>query len=475
MLNVMNEKSGIAPALPPRQPSGPRNRFWGLSHLPRLRGDILGYVKELVTAHGDVVSYHIGPIRIYLFNHPEAIHEILVKQAKRFQKPKRIKRVWHKFTGNGLIVSDGDVWRKQRQRMQPAFALERLRGYADVAAGLTEQMLDRWHGRGEHGCLELNIEPEVTRLTLEIVARTLFGANVEEHVTRIGEAVTILQRNAVSEMRSAVTLPDWLPLPEKIRKRRAIRYLHGLIEEMIRQRRLSGEDRGDLLSMLLLAADEEGSGGMSDRQARDEAITLFLAGHETTATALSWALYLLAKHPDEQARVTAEACAVLGDRPATLADLSRLPQTERVFKETLRLYPSIYFFSRQVVEDVDIAGYRLRPGSYCHIFPYLVQRDGRWFARPDEFRPQRFAGAEAQGETPHAYFPFGMGPRVCIGKAFAMMEGVLILATLLRRYRFALAPGQGEPERETLISLRPRGGVRLEVTAKSCHSAAISS
>jgi cytochrome P450 len=418
-----------------------------------MQRDMIGFVGQLARDYGDLVAYRIGPYRIYLVRHPRDIHEVLVKQARQFGKPGRVKRAWRKFAGDGLITSDGEFWLRQRRLVQPAFHPPRLRAYAGVVAEFAQRMLDRWAGRAE-----VNAAPEFNRVTLEVIAKTLFDAHVSEDVDRIGAAVDLIQAKAVRDMRG-LGLPDWLPLPRQRRGRRAIAALHGLLGEIIRRRRAAGTDRGDLLSMLLLAADE--GGGMTDRQALYEAMTLFLAGHETTAAALAWAADLLARHPDEQERLAEEVRRVAGDRPPGWDDLPHLVRTEMAFKEAMRLYPPVYFFSREVTGAAEVGGYQLPRGSYVHLFPLLVHRDPRWFDRPEEFSPDRFAPGEEDRLPPFAYFPFGGGPRLCVGKAFAMMNGVLILAAIVQRYRLAPAPGQGLPAWEAQITLAPKGGVRL--------------
>jgi cytochrome P450 len=277
-------------------------------------------------------------------------------------------------------------------------------------------------------------------------------------------------------------LPDWLPLPEKRRKRWAMEKLDQTVRRFIRERRQSGLDRGDLLSMLLLAADEEGDGGrFTDEQARDQAMTLLIAGHDTTAAGLTWLFYCLARQPQAAALVHQELDAVLGGREPTASDLPQLSYTERAVKETLRLYPpAIAVFMRQALEDVEIAGYTVARNSLVQLFSYICQHDPRWFPEPERFDPDRFLPERQQAVPPFAYFPFGGGPRVCIGNTFAMMEMTLVPATLLQHLKVELVPGQEEPQPVALMSLRPRGEVKLRWTrretpeAARCTSAALS-
>jgi cytochrome P450 len=314
----------------------------------------------------------------------------------------------------------------------------------------------------------MEIGQEMTDLTLEIIAKTMFDAEISAEASDLGRAVAILSEIAVKEMESPLTVPDWLPLAEKRRKRWAMERLDATVRRFVSERRASGADKGDLLSMLLLAVDEEGDGGrLTDEQARDQAMTLLIAGHDTTAAGLTWLFYCLAREPQAAARVHQELDAVLGGRAPTGDDLPRLSYTERVVKETLRLYPpAIAVFMRQALADVEIAGYTLARNSLVQVFPYICQRDPRWFPKPETFDPDRFLPERQQTLPPFAYFPFGGGPRVCIGKGFAMMEMTLVAATLLQHLKVELAGGQEEAQPVALMSLRPRGGVRLRWTRR---------
>jgi cytochrome P450 len=304
----------------------------------------------------------------------------------------------------------------------------------------------------------------MSQLTLAIAAKTLFDADLSGQAAGVRDAMAIIQEKTIREMSQAFTLPDWVPLPGKIRERRAIRYLHDLVAGMIRERRASGEDKGDLLSKLLLAVDEEGDHkGMTDRQAEDEAVTLLLAGYETIANALVWTMYLLARYPEVQTKMSKDIAHVLGGRPPGVDDLPKLAALERVVKESLRLYPPAYFYSREAAEEAEVGGYRVPRGSLVHFVPYLVHRDPRWFEQPAAFLPDRFLPEREAQLPPFAYFPFGGGPHVCIGKAFAMMEAVLILATTLQRFLLSPVHGQGEPELVMQITLQLKGGLRLQL------------
>jgi len=300
------------------------------------------------------------------------------------------------------------------------------------------------------------------------MARTFFGADLGGQTEKIGRAVADLSEYATREIGKPFSLPNWIPLPQIRRKVRAIQFLNETIDQMIQQRRHSPDQHVDLLSLLLQARDEEGDGsGMSDEQVRHEAMTLFMAGHDTTAGTLPWIWYLLASHPDAESRVAEEVRSVLGQRAATADDLPNLSYTQMVVKETLRLYPQAYvLFARVAIEDVDIGGYHIPRGSQLYPSPYIIHHDPRWYDQPERFDPERFT-PERYDRLPHcAWIPFGAGPRACVGQAFAMMEMTLIVATVIQRTRLQLSPEQQKPEPHALFSLRPRGGLKMKVTVR---------
>lgn len=442
-----------------KYPPGPSNGLLGLHHADAMRRDLVGFGARLQREHGDVVHFRVGPIHFYQLTHPDHIQEVLVKKAKKFRKPFRLKQVFGRFEGSGLVVSDGELWSRQRRLVQPAFQPARLQSYASAVLRHTGEMIDRW---GPH--TEVNVSDEMIRLTLRIVTQTLFSTTVEDVIDRIGEAVAAIQEMSIVELGRTVPLPLWWPGRLQSRARRAIAFLDELVRRIIRERRASGMQHDDLLGRLLAAVDTEGDGrGMSDQQARDEVMTLLLAGHETTAVALSWTAFLLARYPEIQQSIAADVRTILGGRPAEHADLPRLAAVERVFQESMRLYPPIYFFSREVAETVEVAGYEMAPPSQVLLSPYLTHHDPRWFAEPERFDPERFAPENEERLPACAYFPFGAGPRACVGRGLAMMEGTFILASLLQRCRLELAPGQQEPVPEWQLSLHPKGGVRLTV------------
>jgi cytochrome P450 len=447
-----------------RYPNGPRDYFFGATLIQRFRRNPLKFSTEIGHTYGDLACFRLGPVRAYIVNNPRLIREVLVAKHKHFRRPKLITQPLAKIDGNGLVLSEGDFWQRQRRLIQPAFASRRFGPYARATVDYTLRMLDGWSNGAS-----LNIADAMTRLTLQIIAKTLFGVELAGQAERLSEAVRVIAETFVAEAGNPVHLPDWLPLPAKRRKRWAIRTLDELVRGIIRQRRASGEDLGDLLSMLLLAVDEEGDGrGMTDEQARDEAMTLFNAGHDTTAAALAWTWSMVASHPAIEDRLIDEVDAVLGGHAPTLADVARLPYVEMVVKESLRLYPPTWsLLPREVVEPVEIGGYDIARGSWIYVFPYVTQRDPRFFENPEAFDPERFSPARSEEIPPYAYIPFGGGPRVCIGEKFSMMEMILIVATVLQKVRMKLAPEQGVIEPEPLIAIRPKGGLLVEINRRA--------
>jgi cytochrome P450 len=437
---------------PAQLPPGPRGRFL-IGHLPELRRDMLGFLSQLAREHGDCASFRLGLKRGVLINHPDLIEAVLVTESRHFIKH-YITRLLRPTMGNGLLLSEGDFWLRQRRLVQPAFHRERIATYGDLMVSYAERMLERWQD-GE----TRDVHVEMMRLTLEIVAKALFDADVAGKARDVGEALEVGMNNFLRRWKSIYPLPLWVPTPGNIRTRRAIRRLNDILYGIIQERRASGQDRGDLLSILLHAQDADDGSRMTDKQLRDEAMTLFLAGHETTANALAWTWYLLSEHPGVEAKLAAELQEVLGGRSPTVADLPRLRYTETVVTESMRLYPPVYAFGREVAEECVIGGYRLPVGLTVVMSQWVMHRDGRYFDNPDKFVPERWADGLAKRLPKFAYLPFGGGTRICIGNSFAMMEAVLVLATVAQKYRFTLAPGH-PVEAHPTVTLRPRHGIK---------------
>jgi cytochrome P450 len=440
------------------RPPGPKPKpLWG--HLWDFRRDPLRFLEKM-GAYGDVVYYTFGPQEAYLYNHPDYVKELLVNQAHNFVKSRGLQRA-KRLLGEGLLTSEGEFHLRQRRLSQPAFHRQRIANYATSMVDFAVQMRDHWQDGAQ-----LDITHEMMRLTLAIVAKTLFDANVEDSAEEIGEAMTLFVHGF-----KMLTLPfsEWLeklPLPSMRKLNRAHDLLNRTIYRIINERRKSGKDRGDLLSMLLLAQDEEGDGGsMTDQQLRDEVITLFIAGHETTANLMSWTWYLLSQHPDVEAKLWQELDAVLANRLPTAEDYPRLRYAEMVVSESMRLYPPAWIIGRRAIKECEIGGYQIPVNGIAFVSPYLMQRDQRFFPDPLVFDPQRWT-PEAQAARPKfSYFPFGGGARQCIGEPFAWMEAVLLLATLAQQWQLRLAPSH-KVSPQPLITMRPRNGLPMILTRR---------
>jgi cytochrome P450 len=435
-----------------RYAPGPKPHFF-TGNLPEFRVDRLGFFTQLAREYGDCVSIRLGPRKLMVVNHPDLVEEVLVTKNRLFIKHFAL-RSSKQTLGEGLLTSEGDFWRKQRKLSQPAFHRDRIIAHAQVMVDYTERMLDRWHD-GE----ALDVQEEMMKVTLEIVAKTLFDADVSHDTAAASEAMETVLHTFTQRVNKLIKLPDWFPTPLNIRAKRAVSRLDKIIFDIISARRKSGEDRGDLLSMLLQATDEDDGERMSDRQLRDEAMTLFMAGHETTANTLAWVWYLLALNPEVETKLHAELDQVLGDRPPTFEDLPRLIYTEHVITETLRLFPTVWLLGREATEDCQIGGYDVPKGHTVFMSQWVIHRDPRFFENPLSFQPERWADGLAKRIHRYAWFPFGGGPRICIGNSFAMMEAVLLLSTIARRYKVALAPDADVVPLPTM-TLRPLSGVK---------------
>ncbi|HXG67794.1 MAG TPA: cytochrome P450 [Blastocatellia bacterium] len=419
------------------------------------RRDPLSFLTELARKHRDIAYFKLGPQETFLFNNPDYIRDVLVTHSRNFHKSRGLKMA-KMFLGEGLLTSEEDFHRRQRRLAQPAFHRQRIAGYAEVMVEYADRARRRW----QHG-QTLDIGDEMMRLTLAIVGKTLFDADVEAEATEIGQALTDLMRLVDRITNPFAQLLNKLPLPSNIRFVKARRRLDDTIYRIINERRRSGADRGDLLSMLLMAQDEEGDKtGMTDLQVRDEAMTLFLAGHETTANALTWTWYLLSQHPEVEAKLHAELDSVLAGRLPTFEDVPRLPYTEMVFAEAMRLYPPAWVIGRMALNDYQAGDYSIPARSIILMSQYVTHRDPRYYPDPLRFEPERWTPEARAARPKFAYFPFGGGPRVCIGEPFAWMEGALLIATLAQMWRMRLVPGH-RAEPKAMITLRPKYGMKM--------------
>ncbi len=459
MGSCTDEFAGIIDLMIARDvPFAPGGR--SLRAIVALRRNPLTFLCRSAEVCGDAFRLRAtAKLMVYVLRSPAAMHHMLVAHPERYLKHSRGYIKLRQFLGNGLLTSEGEFWRKQRRIIQPALHRDRIAGFASTMVAQTEAMLRRWQPLCENKKI-LDIDHEMTRLTLQIAGLTLLSADVGGDAETVGTAVNTLNAWTSRAMMHPLQPPLWVPTPSNRRALRARRSLDRIIYGMIQRRRETGEDPGDLLSMLMAAVDQETGESMSDEQLRDEVLTMFVAGHETTANALSWAFYLLSLHPVVLRQLSAELSTVLGGRPPTIADLPALKFTERVVLETMRLYPPAWSIGRTLASDDRVDGHLLRGPAVMLISPYLVHRNPAHWPNPAGFDPDRFLPEAVKNRPRYAYLPFSAGPRVCIGKAFAMIETKLILATVLQRFRPALAPGHAiEPE--PLITLRPRWGLPM--------------
>jgi cytochrome P450 len=455
-------------------PPPPHAGALGLGALRELHRDALGFFVATARACGDVALFRLGGMPVFQFTHPEHNYEILVEKQRAFRKSRRLKRVLGQWSGEGLALIDGVPWERQRRLVNPSFRADRLAAYQGVVLRHAQSLCAGWQQAGE-----LDVSAGIHQLTFRVVAETLFGAGAEQHVDEFSRNVAMLNECALRELSAPFVAPLWLPTPHKRRLRAAARYLervvygfiHASREESARGQSAQAETaRPHLLSSLLHSADA--GGAMSDREAHDAIVNLLLGGNETTATGIVWTLYCLSRHPRAQGQLRLELEQVLGGAPPTVASLPRLRRLARAFQEALRLFPPAYAIPREAAEDVTIGGVHVPRGSMLNLVPYVTQRDARWFEQPDEFLPERF---EHESQLPRgAYLPFGLGRRLCVGRGFAQIESLTVLALLLQRFELRPAPSQPQIELEAQISLHPRGGLRLELVPAPLGAGSVS-
>lgn len=409
--------------------------------------------------YGGIVALRFAHRRVWVVTEPSMIESVLITNAKLFRKHFAL-RLNPIVLGNGLLTSEGDFWLRQRRLAQPAFGKAQIAHYAPTFISHTRRMLDRWRPGETRDVLH-----EMMALTLGIASKTLFGAEGDGYAEKVRAALNVTQEEFVHRLARPFQWPLWIPTASNRRLVKAVQDLDTIVYDFIRQRRETGEQYEDLLSRLLAARDEGTLTGMSDKQLRDECLTIFLAGQETTALAMAWSWYLLGQAPDAAARVYAEVDSVLSGRSPTVDDLPKLKETEYVLLESMRLYPPAFVVGREALVDTEVAGYRCPRGTTVLMPEYVVHRDPRFFERPDEFLPERWRN-DFEKQLPNCtYFPFGAGPRMCIGNTFAMMEMTLALAMMAQRFQFTLVPGQNVTM-GVQFTLRPHPGVMTTLAAR---------
>ena len=452
-------------------PPGPPARG-PLGNLPQIRRDRLGLLVNSVRDYGELVHFRMATRHVVLLANPEHIRHVFQDNYRNYSKQTPGFKVLRAFLADGLLTNEGDSWFRQRRIAQPAFHHARIATFAKTMTSAATELADRWDRDDQ---VVTNLTAEMMRLTLQIVGQTLLSTDVTQEADRVGRALTVALHSANSAVDRLVDIPQWIPTPGNIRLRRALKALDDVVYEMIRHRREHTHQTTDLLSILMDASDEDTGETMSDRQLRDEVMTIFLAGHETTALALGWVWYLLSKHPLEAERLRNELAHVLGGQPPSFDDLPHLTYTTKVIKESMRLYPPAWITSRCAIGADRIAGYNIPPRTIIFASPYVTHRLPRLWENPEQFNPERFSSEQSKALAPFAYFPFGGGPRQCIGNTFAMMEMTLVIATLAQRYRLEVMPGpQAEPAPGiTLRSNRPIT-VRRELVLSTTTPAPVS-
>jgi cytochrome P450 len=443
-----------------RVPPGPKGLpLVGVSF--DMLSDLLGLLRRAAKEYGDVVRIPVATGDRFLLNHPDLIEQLLIIQQNKFHKSTVSKEATERLLGQGLLISEGDFWRRQRRLAQPAFTRARIVEYAGTMTDITQSHMANWRG-GE----VRDIAQEMMSLTLDITVKALFGTTLPGEAEQVGRAVAFLMRYALGRARSPLAIPQNWPTPRNRRADREYDLLDSMVYRIIDERRAAKDpaQHTDVLSLLMAAMDEDGS-QMTPKQLRDEIMTLFLAGHETTALSLSWTWYLLGENRAAEAKLHEELDHTLAGRAPNVADLEKLPYLHAVVSESLRLYPPAYMLARTSIAPSSFGGYEFPTGTTVLASQWVMHRDKRYYDDPDAFRPERWLDGLAARLPAGAYFPFGDGPRRCIGQSFAVMETALVLATIAQRFQFRLVPGHPMVP-EPLVTLRPKHGIRMTIEAR---------
>lgn len=428
-----------------------------IGHLSTFKSRPLEAMSRWWHQYGDALRFRLGPKTLHLFSHPDLAEDILVQQADRFVKvydPRRPVGL-ALVLGNGLVTSSGEVWKRHRRIIQPVFHRSRMAAMADRMAQVGEQRIAGW---ADYGGQPVDIAAEMMQLALEVISQTMFTTSMAQHIERISHALRVSLKYAFDSFHNPLRIPSWVPTQRNREFRSVMQFMDGLIYGLLAERRRTGATHGDLLDLLLQARDEETGASLSDQELRDEALTIFAAGHETTANALAWTWYLLATHPEAKARFHEEVDLVLQGRTPNADDLQHLPYTRAIFDESLRLYPPAPAVQRKVATNTTVCGLPLPAGALVLVGTYNLHRHPTFWPNPEQFQPERWLDGERPAAR-YAYLPFGAGPRACVGIHFASVEGPLLLALIGRRYDLQLAQETVEPE--LMVTLRPKGGIRM--------------
>jgi cytochrome P450 len=450
-LSLLTAQRRIAPG-PPGYPL--------VGNLLEFRHDVLKLGVDAARTYGDVVRFRLGPHVIHLINHPDHVEHVLVHNQANYDRATRSAAQIALVCGQSLLTTSGAIWLRERRLVQPALQHRSVGAFVSIMTSATAAMLDRWSSHARDG-RPLDVASELSRLTYTIVGKALFGADVSRDADVVEHALAILLDLTYARLERLINLPLWVPSPGNRRFHEARLAIDRVVYRIINERRERHEDQADLLAHLLRAVDDGGSRGMTSTQLRNETLTLLLSGHETTASALSWTLFLLATHPEIERRLRSEVAEVIGDaREPSLEDISHLEYTGMVLNEALRLYPPIWVLERRAIAGDVIGGYHIPTGSTVVVSPFILHRHEAFWPDPGAFDPERFAAPQNAGRPAHAYLPFGAGPHQCIGAHFATLEARIILVMLAQRYRLELMP-HPPVEPKAGITLRLRHGLHM--------------
>jgi cytochrome P450 len=467
-----SEPNSAASATRRFQPPVPPGNFF-LGHAQFLLNHATDFLLDAHRKYGDIVQLKLGPRTAFALFHPEHVYHVLVKGRENFTKQARGYQKLRKIIGNGLVTSEGDFWLRQRRLAQPAFAPQRLAGFATTMVTATDEMTRTWSepaNRNEH----VNVAAQMMQLTLRIVGETLLGTDVTGEAHDVGTSLTLVLEETSRRIHSPWDFQERIPTPSNRRFDQALDRLNRAVHRIINERRREPAAGDDLLSMLMSARDDETGSQMTDQQLRDEVMTFFLAGHETTAVALTWLWYLLSKHVDARRRVEEEADRVLGGRLPTIADMPKLTYTKLVVQESMRLYPPVWGMARLTAKDEQLGDLFIPARSPVLLAQYVTHRHSDFWDNPEGFDPERFQPSQVERRHPYAYFPFGAGPRTCIGNHFALLEAVLIVATVASKWRLNLVPGAPVIP-QPRVTLRPKGGLLMTIQRRGALTPAPSS
>ena len=441
----------------PRRPPSP-SRF---HQVRRYAQEPHIFMHDMLTQYGDFMCWR-GFYDVYLVNHPDYLRPVLSQNYQQFSKRTIDYRVLARVMGNGLVSNDGPHWVRQRKLMQPLFSNRNVNAFDQTINELTASLMAQWDT--QVGDETIWVDREMGKLTFQIVGATLFGSDIEQHAGEVAEIIEVVNQQT-QEMRALMTLYSWIPTPYNLKWNRAMKRLNKIVYSMIAARRRDGVGDADILDRLINARDEETGEGMDETQMRDEVVTLMLAGHETSANALAWTLYLLASHPDVEAHLTEDLATTLNGAPATAADLTQIPYLKQVVQESMRIYPPVWAYARRSEQEEEFDGYVLPAKAYVGVVPYALHRHPEFWPEPERFDPDRFQPNRSESRHSYCYLPFAAGPRTCIGAGMAMLETQLVLAQILQRFKIHLVPDH-PIETIAKVTLKPRYGMPVTLSRR---------